>query len=38
MKLIFLTLCTVLEILNRRHSNNSSKRLLPKGIYKQIRK
>ena len=34
----FLTLCTVLEILNRRHSNNSSKRLLPKGIYKQIRK
>ena len=34
----FLTLCTVLEILNKRHSNNSSKRLLPKGIYKQIRK
>lgn len=34
----FLTLCTVLEILNKRHSNNSSKRLLPKEIYKQIRK
>ncbi|WP_341737053.1 hypothetical protein [Microcoleus sp. CAWBG640] len=33
----FLLLCTVLESLNKKHSSNASKRLLPKNIYKKIR-
>ena len=33
----FLLLCTVLESLNKKHSRNASKRLLPKNIYKEIR-
>ncbi len=33
----FLLLCTVLESLNKKHSRNASKRLLPKKIYQQIR-
>ena len=33
----FLKLCTVLETLNKRHSNNYSNRLLRKPIYQQIR-
>ncbi len=33
----FLLLCTVLESLSKKHSDNASKRLLPKNTYKQIR-
>lgn len=33
----FLLLCTVLESLNKKHSRNASKRLLPKKIYQEIR-
>lgn len=33
----FLLLCTVLESLNKKHSSNASKGLLPTNIYQQIR-
>jgi len=33
----FLLLCTVLESLNKKHSSNASKSLLPTNIYRQIR-
>jgi len=33
----FLLLCTVLESLNKKHSRNASKRLIPKKIYREIR-
>lgn len=34
----FILLCTVLETLNKHHSSSSSSRLIPKSMYKEIRK
>jgi DNA-binding protein Fis len=34
----FILLCTVLETLNKHHSSESSSRLIPKSVYKEIRR